>query len=68
MDEIKSPCINVCKLEGNNICKGCYRSLDEIAGWGYASETIRRQIINSASLRKQSDRNASLRKQSEWDD
>ena len=28
-----SPCLNVCSLDEQGICRGCFRSLDEIAGW-----------------------------------
>lgn len=31
---VPSPCINVCQLDPEtNLCRGCLRSLDEIAGW-----------------------------------
>ena len=29
-----SPCINVCVLDEHDSCKGCRRSLHEIARWG----------------------------------
>jgi predicted Fe-S protein YdhL (DUF1289 family) len=29
-----SPCINVCVLDDHDSCKGCRRSLHEIARWG----------------------------------
>ena len=29
-----SPCINVCVLDGQGVCQGCLRTIDEIAGWG----------------------------------
>jgi predicted Fe-S protein YdhL (DUF1289 family) len=30
---IKSPCINLCRLDEFNVCIGCKRHLDEIAEW-----------------------------------
>jgi uncharacterized protein len=30
---ILSPCTGVCKLDGNDICTGCFRSKDEIVYW-----------------------------------
>lgn len=34
-----SPCINVCKMNAHSgLCDGCLRSIDEIVGWGSASE------------------------------
>ena len=32
-----SPCINVCVLDDHESCKGCRRSLHEIARWGRMS-------------------------------
>jgi len=29
-----SPCINVCVLDDHDCCKGCRRSVSEIARWG----------------------------------
>lgn len=31
---IPSPCINICELNEDNICVGCYRSGQEISRWG----------------------------------
>lgn len=28
-----SPCINVCNIGPNGWCRGCYRTIEEIAGW-----------------------------------
>ncbi len=28
-----SPCLNICTLDGQGVCRGCFRTLDEIAGW-----------------------------------
>jgi predicted Fe-S protein YdhL (DUF1289 family) len=28
-----SPCINVCVLDAGGYCRGCYRTIDEIARW-----------------------------------
>jgi predicted Fe-S protein YdhL (DUF1289 family) len=30
---IKSPCINLCRLDEFNVCIGCKRHIDEIAEW-----------------------------------
>jgi predicted Fe-S protein YdhL (DUF1289 family) len=32
--DIASPCVNVCQMNPfNGLCRGCLRTLDEIAGW-----------------------------------
>ena len=49
---VKSPCINICELAENNICTGCYRSLQEIASWSYATDEQRLEIIAIARQRK----------------
>jgi hypothetical protein len=28
-----SPCLNICTLDERGVCRGCYRTLEEIAGW-----------------------------------
>ena len=28
-----SPCLNICSLDERGVCRGCFRTLDEIAGW-----------------------------------
>jgi predicted Fe-S protein YdhL (DUF1289 family) len=32
--EIPSPCVNVCQMNPyNGLCRGCLRTIEEIAGW-----------------------------------
>lgn len=38
-----TPCIGVCTLDAAGLCRGCRRTLGEIAGWGSMSEDERRQ-------------------------
>ncbi|TCS38969.1 DUF1289 domain-containing protein [Reinekea marinisedimentorum] len=33
-----SPCISQCKLDEQNICKGCFRTRDEISSWMQKTE------------------------------
>ena len=47
---IVSPCLNVCKIE-NNICIGCFRTLDEISVWSKLSSLKRSEIMESAKKR-----------------
>ncbi|MRI32520.1 DUF1289 domain-containing protein [Endozoicomonas sp. OPT23] len=51
MSEVSSPCIRQCELNESNICKGCYRSLDEIARWGKAANQDRKLIVRKARQR-----------------
>ncbi|MES2824316.1 MAG: DUF1289 domain-containing protein [Pseudomonadota bacterium] len=51
---VESPCINICCLNTNNICTGCYRSLEEIAHWRDASDSDKKTILDRTKERKQS--------------
>ncbi len=31
---VRSPCINICELNEDNVCIGCYRTGQEISRWG----------------------------------
>jgi hypothetical protein len=42
---VASPCIDICVMsEKTGLCEGCLRTLDEIAGWGQASEIGRAHV------------------------
>jgi predicted Fe-S protein YdhL (DUF1289 family) len=46
-DFVPSPCISVCRMDAaSGLCEGCYRTLEEIARWGSASEEERFAIWN----------------------
>lgn len=41
-----TPCINVCVIDAQTrLCRGCLRSLDEIAAWSAMSEPARRAVM-----------------------
>jgi predicted Fe-S protein YdhL (DUF1289 family) len=43
---IETPCLKICVLEpGSKLCRGCGRTLDEIAGWGAMAGSERRRIM-----------------------
>ena len=45
-NEIESPCVKICVIDGESrLCLGCYRSLDEIAGWSGLSAETRRAVM-----------------------
>jgi predicted Fe-S protein YdhL (DUF1289 family) len=41
---IVSPCTGICAIEDDDLCRGCVRTLDEIAAWGMMT-TLERDII-----------------------
>ena len=49
---IGSPCIRECNLSDQDVCLGCFRLMDEITDWGYASESEKRAILSLAEQRK----------------
>ncbi len=50
---IASPCINVCKMdEATGLCRGCLRTLDEIARWSSAPEEEQRRILAAVAERR----------------
>ena len=49
---IESPCNKVCVMnEATGLCRGCYRTLDEIAGWGMMSDEEKEQVIGKLAER-----------------
>ena len=45
-DAYASPCIRVCRLEGDDgLCSGCLRTRAEIAGWAGLGESERRRLM-----------------------
>ncbi|TAJ22942.1 MAG: DUF1289 domain-containing protein [Rugosibacter sp.] len=53
MTAINSPCINVCRMQGN-LCLGCYRTLDEIADWSQMSDAEKKQVLGKVANRSAS--------------
>lgn len=57
--EIKSPCIRHCCLnDDDDICVGCYRSLQEIVGWSAATNDAKLMVLELATQRKKNGKNA----------
>ena len=51
-DFVPSPCISVCRMDAaSGLCEGCYRTLDEIAGWSRASEEEKRAVWDALLAR-----------------
>ncbi|PRC93729.1 DUF1289 domain-containing protein [Solimicrobium silvestre] len=48
-----SPCTNICKIDAQTgWCEGCWRTIDEIAGWGSAGEPVKELIMQNIEQRK----------------
>ena len=48
-----SPCINVCSLDEQGYCRGCRRTLEEIAGWMAMSPARQREVLRAVEERRQ---------------
>jgi predicted Fe-S protein YdhL (DUF1289 family) len=49
---IESPCNKVCVMnEQTGFCRGCYRTLDEIACWGMMSDEEKEDVIGKLAGR-----------------
>ncbi|MBI2748288.1 MAG: DUF1289 domain-containing protein [Burkholderiales bacterium] len=49
---IASPCNKVCVMNAETgLCRGCYRTLDEIARWGEMSDGEREEVIKKLAAR-----------------
>ena len=53
---VASPCVRLCTLGDDDVCVGCYRSLDEIKLWTRLSNAEKRQVIELANGRRPGDR------------
>jgi len=51
-DPFQSPCIRNCCLNEDDICLGCFRTLNEITQWGQADDDTRRNILLKAERRR----------------
>jgi predicted Fe-S protein YdhL (DUF1289 family) len=52
MPAIESPCLKICVLEpGSKLCRGCGRTIEEIAGWSALSDGERRRIMSALPAR-----------------
>jgi len=50
--DVASPCIGICTLDENKLCRGCGRTDDEIASWMFLSYNEKQQVIDQLSTRQ----------------
>jgi len=50
---IESPCVRNCCLDDDDVCMGCFRTLDEIKDWASSSEQQKLNVLESCLRRKQ---------------
>ena len=51
-NRLSSPCIRKCCLNDDNICLGCFRSINEITLWTQVDEKTRRHFLDNVESRQ----------------
>ncbi len=44
---VLSPCVGICTIDEHGLCRGCYRSLPEIAAWLSYTPAQREHLMDS---------------------
>ncbi len=47
-----SPCVSICTLDEQGLCRGCLRSLAEISGWLRMSSAERWDVLGAIESRR----------------
>jgi uncharacterized protein len=51
---IASPCTSICEMDARTgLCRGCYRTLDEIAGWSVLDDDARQAVMAALPARRE---------------
>ena len=59
---VKSPCVEVCRMDpAEDVCVGCWRTLDEIARWRDMNDA-QREVVLFALAKRRRDAKAMLKK------
>ncbi|MCK9467938.1 MAG: DUF1289 domain-containing protein [Porticoccaceae bacterium] len=48
---LRSPCIAICRLDEQDVCTGCYRTLDEIRRWRCMTDSERSLVLTTLKSR-----------------
>ena len=51
LQPIESPCIQICTLNDEGVCIGCFRTTEEIGGWLSLSASQRQQVMDDLPAR-----------------
>ncbi|MRT91872.1 DUF1289 domain-containing protein [Ancylomarina sp. 16SWW S1-10-2] len=52
MEDVKSPCIQICRADSNGVCFGCRRTNEEIGDWSLYTNEQKKEVIEKASKRR----------------
>lgn len=53
LQRVESPCVGNCCLDDDDVCLGCYRTLEEIKAWGLIDDEARVGILKAVFQRTQ---------------
>lgn len=48
---ISSPCVSICVLNDEDVCTGCYRTVDEIREWLLMNDQERLEVLEKCAQR-----------------
>ena len=51
IEEISSPCVGVCQYNNEEVCSGCFRTVEEISQWTTISDSEREMIMSQLDAR-----------------
>jgi predicted Fe-S protein YdhL (DUF1289 family) len=50
---IVTPCVSICEMDAQTgLCRGCFRTLDEIAAWSVLDYNARRAVMAELPARR----------------
>ena len=62
MAKVDSPCVGICQLDlASDLCVGCFRTRDEVAVWGAASDEVKHEILAKTRERRIASKERNLR-------
>ncbi len=50
-DDVASPCVSICALDGDDVCIGCFRTGGEISYWGLLPTGRQRDVLDRCARR-----------------
>jgi len=48
---VLSPCVDICALDENDVCIGCYRHGNEISNWNELTNTEKQKVLEKTRER-----------------
>ena len=52
---VKSPCVEICVLNEQDVCVGCYRTANEITEWTVLDNERKAEVVALAAERRRED-------------